>query len=426
LPLCSGAAPENPHEEPCRATAIGPTTGTGGSNVSGTGGRGSGGTGGTAAACSTDGSACGADQQCVADVFDEPRTIAVGTLPTEISLRDLNGDGHLDAIVVQDSADGIVTLLGAGDGTFGIAATSPASLGGAESATGDFDGDGSIDVVVSSSQTSVFRGDGTGSFTRETAIGSKSSAVAAGYLDADGHLDLVTLDFDQRSLEVSLGDGRAAFSSSGPFFVARQGQPHDLALADLDGDGVLDLGVISLGDYTLTVLHGNGGGRFTYFDAYDTFGSEPWNLIFADWNADGILDAATGNDTSGNVSVLLGSGNGAFGTARLYATEFGTSSPVAADYDRDGNLDLAALHPNQAMDATLVSVFRGAGDGTFSETKRFRVGNFRPGVALRQSFTAAAGDVNEDGREDLVVANASAGEVAILLGTPFGHCAPAR
>ena len=127
--------------------------------------------------------------------FTEPPTSPelAGISPGDLAVGDFNGDGHLDLAV--SSYDGLTILLGDGTGDFTEAPTGLARFGG-ELAVGDFNGDGHLDLAVASgaNEIEVLLGDGTGNFTEApgspVAVGEFPSALAVGDFDGDGDLDL--------------------------------------------------------------------------------------------------------------------------------------------------------------------------------------------------------------------------------------------
>ncbi len=133
----------------------------------------------------------------------------------------------------------------------------------------------------------------------------------------------------------------------------------------------------------------------------------PQDVVTADFNGDGNPDlaVATANNT---ISILLGNGTGAFPTHVQYAVPGNPVSIITADFNGDGKADLATVDQFQSQ----VSIILGNGDGTFQGHKEYATGT-KP-VAL------AAGDFNGDGKLDLVVVDSNASEVSILLGNGDG------
>jgi flagellin-like hook-associated protein FlgL len=227
-----------------------------------------------------------------------------------LALGDLNGDGILDLVTAgqSDSADGYATIrLGTGNGSFG-AATSYATEG-----------------ILSRS-------------------------VSLGDLNGDGILDLVTAglsdSFDgYASIRLGVGNGTFGVATS---YAAESSISQAVSLGDLNGDGILDLvtagatGLFTSDGYA-TIRLGAGNGTFGAATSYamETFSS--YSLSLADLNGDGILDLVTaGQDESsgGRATIRLGVGNGSFGTATSYAMESLISRSVSlGDLNGDGILD---------------------------------------------------------------------------------------
>jgi hypothetical protein len=168
------------------------------------------------------------------------------------------------------------------------------------------------------------------------------------------------------------------------------------------------------------------------FDPVASFsvGGSPQAVMTGDFNGDGHLDLATANPAASTISVLLGDGRGGFGTAidslgSAYGG-FNHASLAVADFDNDGNLDLAAAYtyydrdPNGYWPEGDLSVLLGNGDGTFqAPTLQVPWYGGPNGVPV----SAAAGDFNNDGNSDLVVTGDdldSYGTVEVLLGTGWG------
>lgn len=178
--------------------------------------------------------------------------------------------------------------------------------------------------------------------------------------------------------------------------------PASVVAGDFNGDGRLDLAVANVGSNNVSVLLGNGNGRFQPAVEYSV-GSTPLSIAVGDFNRDGKLDLAVGNVNSHDVSILLGNGDGTFRAKTNYPTGNGCPSSVAVgDFNGDGKPDLAVSC------GSVVSVLLGNGDGTFRAHLDSGVG----GIFL------AAGDFNRDGKLDLAVASES--NVNILLGNGDG------
>jgi FG-GAP-like repeat/Abnormal spindle-like microcephaly-assoc'd, ASPM-SPD-2-Hydin len=140
-------------------------------------------------------------------------------------------------------------------------------------------------------------------------------------------------------------------------------------------------------------------------------GGSPAAVVAADFNSDGNLDLAVANRADNTISIVLAKPDGTFAPQVTYPTGQSPVALAAADFNNDGKMDLAVANLN----GFTISIFLGNGDGTFS-----------PGAIVSVSSDPQAlvvGDWNGDGKVDLVVALFS-GNVAILLGNGDGTFAP--
>ncbi len=140
---------------------------------------------------------------------------------------------------------------------------------------------------------------------------------------------------------------------------------------------------------------------------YDV-GEDANSVFFADFNGDGILDMAVAYDGgggagSGGIAILLGKSNGAFANAVTYASGTPATRFAVLDLNHDGFLDIASAALNQT-----VTVVLGKGDGTFGSPTTYSVGGSGQSIAIA--------DVNSDGNPDLIVG----GTAGILLGNGDG------
>jgi hypothetical protein len=239
---------------------------------------------------------------------------------------------------------------------------------------------------------------------------SSTYSVAAADLRGNGKLDLVVVGDNgggNGSVGVLLGNGDGTFQ---PVVTYGSGgeQPYWLAVADLNGDGKLDL-VVANSYYsdTVGVLLGNGDGTFKPVVTYST-GGGPSSVAVADVNGDGkpdILVSTSGcyGCSAGLVGVLLGNGDGTFQPVVAYSSGgYDARSIAVEDLNGDGKLDIAVANLCGAAEDcsgnSSLGVLLGNGDGTFKPAVTFSSGG--PGTD-----SVAAADVNGDGKPDLVVAN---------------------
>jgi hypothetical protein len=208
---------------------------------------------------------------------------------------------------------------------------------------------------------------------------------------------------------VLLGIGAGVFGSQTAYATGTN--PSSVAIVDVNGDGKLDVVVTNQGSNSVSVLAGNGaGGLGTKADITAGVGSGPTWVAIADVNGDGKSDLVVTNSVANNVSVLLGNGAGAFAaaTGSPFATGTYPACVAVGDVNGDGKSDLVVANAN----AGTVSVLLGNGDGTFQAQSTLATGTTPVSVAIR--------DVNGDGMPDLVVANLGSATVSVFLGNGAG------
>jgi hypothetical protein len=347
----------------------------------------------------------------------------VGAAPLWIARGDFNGDGISDLAVVNESSNTVSVLLGNPDGTFAPQLTYDTGLGPLAVVTGDFNGDGNLDLAVTNGDCtsqippqppicngttfSILLGNGDGTFRShiDYPSGNQPSSVAAADFNGDGKLDLA-ISSNQGGVSILLGNGDGTFQAPVEYAASSsQSLITDVIVADFNGDGKLDLAV---GGSEVSVLLGNGNGTFQA--AVNSPGSSP--LAAADFNGDGKLDLFADG------KVLLGNGNGTF---TLYATYPTATAAAAADLNGDGKPDLAITQGDDngsgnSFSIYSVSVLLGNGDGTFQAPALY-------GTAIYPSYLLIA-DFNGDGKLDLAVADtgnnffpySTPAAVSILLG----------
>ena len=220
--------------------------------------------------------------------------------------------------------------------------------------------------------------------------GAGPGSVVTGDFNGDGKLDLVVSNSDGGSISVLLGNGDGTFQVAASYGAGSS--PISIAVGDFNGDGKVDLAVANYGTNYASVLLGNGDGTFKGAVSYGA-GSYPVSVAVGDFNGDGKPDLVVANQDSNDVSVLLGNGDGTFQASVNYRAGSLLDSVVVGDFNGDGRLDLAVAN----YGSNNVSVLLGNGDGTFQAPVNYRAGLGPDSVTT--------GDFNGDGKLDLLVAN---------------------
>jgi hypothetical protein len=257
--------------------------------------------------------------------------------------------------------------------------------------------------------------------------------LAAGDFNGDGKLDLATVSLNENTLDVFLGNGDGMIFTGGFMytFTGEPNSPLSVITADVNGDGKLDLIVACYNTLNVTgggiisVFFGNGDGTFQHEADY-VVKNHPSAVVAADFNGDGALDlAATVND-AGTVAILLNNGDGTFQAPVSYGASNGPYSLAVGDFNGDGNSDLVvtnycnmslmgagppACNASNVFYGT-VSVLLGNGNGTFQTPT-----SYPAGIAPYRVATAA---LSSSGNTDVLVTDNSDGSLLVLLGKGDG------
>lgn len=428
------------------------------------------------------------------NLVNGPRYRPAGPVPPNIfnlTATDVDGDADTDIITAnsgEGGLDGISVFKNSGTGTFAEDRTFRTGTGLYRTiAHADFDGDGDQDLAMHSGNTvGLFENSGNDSFTSWGSLsvapggpkGAGSSSLSPADLDGDGDIDLVVACRDTISVLINNGNGTMGEVTNFPTEI----DPQSIAIADFNLDGANEL--ITVNSYSDTVsmfipelapygqdINENGvpdecedcneNGTVDEFDIADStsvdlnengipdecepdcndndrpddfdiatgesqdcnangipdecdlmytggfelkpsmsFGTTPESVVGADFDQDGDIDLATANYDSNNASVRLNRGSGTFASSRHFSTGSGSTSLTATDLDGDGYPDLAVA--NQS--AGTLSVLLNEGEIGSDSVSFLDAVNYRVGL---QPLSVTAADLDGDGDQDLAVANSA-------------------
>jgi len=276
--------------------------------------------------------------------FVRAHAYKVSAGPFGIASGDFNRDGRVDLVVAAADADRIELLIGSGDGAF--ARATPVSAPGSPRgvAVADLNGDGNPDVIYTSfllNTVAVLFGDGTGGFPSLVVAptGASPQGVAAGDFNGDGNVDLVVANTAAPTMTLLLGDGTGG--------LARVELPgaknlNVLAVGDFDRDGWMDVAGASTSGNTVAIYLNRAGAGLKWVATLSTTLSSPRGIDTADLNGDGRPELIVANRASSVVTVFVaGAAPTVYTSSATFAAAAGSRAVVAADFDRDGRMDVA-------------------------------------------------------------------------------------
>jgi hypothetical protein len=292
-------------------------------------------------------------------------------------LGDLNGDGNLDLAIDSHDSYSVVLVLGDGKGNLAVASNSP--------------------IVMK---------EGTQPHTHGLGLAD---------VNGDSKLDLITANNAENDISIAFGDGRGGFTRA-PTTFAVGPSPYPFALGDVNNDKRPDLIATASAtgplraqqlrsSFALTLLLNDGRGGFRRSDLPTRTG-QPWFADIGDVNGDGRADVVASHHDQSKLTILIGDGTGRFLEAAGSPFDFGRNvfEVLLADVNRDGRLDaLAAVGEG-------VTVLLNDGRGNFRPA---------PGSPVRSGqgvWRFAVSDLNGDGKLDLVTSNLESRSVSVMLG----------
>ena len=370
-----------------------------------------------------------------AQSYAAPVNFSTASGPWATAAGDLDGDGKPDLIIANNngSAGSTISVFlntsSTGSVSFGTRKDLTVGVGPNRIAVADVDGDGKLDLVVSngvSNTVSILRNTGSvGSISfaskADFSVGTNPGGLAIADFDGDGLLDIATANLQGNSVSVLRNQSTIAsivFASKVDF--ATSTGPLGIAVGDLDGDGLPDI-VASISNNgsgtTVSVLRNQstvGSLQFVTKQDFAT-GQDPRRVELVDLDGDGKLDILAMNSTAGTISVLRNqssTGSVAFSARSAYATASAPQDLAVADLDADGRPDVVTSYLSGG-----ISLQKNASSlGTISIATKidFTTGSSGCGVTVA--------DFDLDGKPDIAAPNGSV--VSVLRNTMVGLSTP--
>lgn len=347
-------------------------------------------------------------------------------------VADFNKDGNLDFANYQSSSPiqnlraAIEIQLGNGHGDFGVSKVislgySPFSFDGNQFKSGDFNGDGNVDLCnVGFGQLKVWYGNGQGDFSpvKEYPLNSQSplpipsSRIIVTDVNSDGRSDVM---FINGSLQVLLATSEGGFST--PKELALSGSLTLLEAYDLNGDGKPELIASGSGSNTLYIFSNEGDGKFLA-PVQITTAMFPSSIAIGDFTGDQRSEIIVSTSAGTTTDILINNGTGGFSTTKTILNR-GINGITTGDFNKDGKLDFAfTQNQSYANYQGNLGICFGDGTGNFSTASTYMMGVTPQGLSV--------GDFNKDGFLDLLSPDTILDGVNLVFGEVNGNFAAGR
>jgi len=318
----------------------------------------------------------------------------------DMAIGDLDSDGDLDIISASIGDDRIDWYENDGKGNFsGQRAISTSRINVLRLAIGDLDGDGDLDILSASKKSrriAWYRNDGSGNFGPQLTIGLSNddgqADVAVADLDGDGDLDVISSATRfANSIDWYRNDGNGNFGARRNVTTAVR-RTEDMTTADLDGDGHLDILSASANNDRIVWFKNDGNGNFGPLRTITTQAYRAMAVAKGDLDGDGDLDVLSASFLDNRVAWYRNDGSGNFGPQNTISTALKSLVDVTvADLDGDGDLD--ALSASFSDDR--IAWYRNDGNGNFGPQRTIT-------TSVRIADGVAAADLDGDNDLDVI------------------------
>ena len=358
---------------------------------------------------------------------------ATGVNPISVAIADLNGDGKSDLAVVNKGGTSVSIYRNISVGgtitTSSFAAKVDYTTGASPNSVsvGDLNGDGKADLAIANSggtSVSVFLNSsvsGSISFAAKVdfTVGSAPNALSIGDLDGDGKADLAVANYNSSTVSVLRNTSTSnsiSFATKVDFSTASS-KPYAVAIGDLDGDGKADLAVANNNSSTFSIFRNTSTSGVISFNAKVDFAAalSPTSVAIGDLDGDGDADIVVTNSGAQSVSVFRNTSTSGLISVSAkvdFTTGFGPQYVAIGDLDGDGKVDLVTSNAGGPSVSVLRNKYVSGSIDISSFASRV---DFTTGTS---PLSVAVGDLDNDGKPDLVVTNIGAASVSVLKNNP--------
>ena len=237
-------------------------------------------------------------------------------------------------------------------------------------------------------------------------IGNTPRGINVADLNGDGAIDVFTANTESNDISILFNDGSGSFLPASS--ISASGNPWSITACDIDNDNDSDLVMVKNAVDSISIYENDGFGNLTYIEDM-LCGNVPITIISTELNNDGSIDLVVANDGSNDVSVFLNNGDGSFQSAVNYPSGDGSRCVVSADFNDDGFNDLATA--NEYSDN--ISILLSNGNGTFQSPINYTAGADPHGIT--------AADYNGDTFYDIAVANYNNDSITVYINDGYGE-----
>lgn len=253
----------------------------------------------------------------------------------------------------------------------------------------------------------LFSGNGNGTFsdtgTIVIEVDSGTTDLAIADIDRDGNLDVAIVNELTQEITLHRGAGDGTFTSDPGDVISMSAVPSKVRVADYDRDGDPDISVVTPATNEVLIYSGIGDGVFDPTPATISVSGEPTSIASGYIGSDNILDLAVAHGTSGTITIFSGNGDGSFSSLYEVATGQSAGEMAIGDFDSDGDNDVAVSYPG---DYARIVVLENDGVGVFDTSSYETVFGYHSAVET--------GDLTGDGLLDIAVACEQNDTVAVL------------